>query len=39
MLNAGVFLIGLAAVIFAISDSYVAIGYLDLARQQWEAIP
>jgi hypothetical protein len=39
MFNAGVFLIGLAAVIFAISDSYVAIGYLELAREQWEVIP
>lgn len=39
MFNAGVFLIGLAAVIFAISDSYVSIGYLELAREQWEIIP
>jgi hypothetical protein len=39
MFNAGIFLIGLAAIIFAVSDAYVAIGYLNLAQEQWELFP
>jgi hypothetical protein len=39
MFNAGIFLVGVAAIIFAVSDAYVAIGYLDLAREQWELVP
>lgn len=39
MQNVGVFLIGLAAIIFAASESYVSIGYLNMAKQDWEQLP
>jgi len=39
MQNVGVFLIGLAALIFAVTDSYISIGYLSMAKEQWEQTP
>jgi len=39
MQNVGVFLIGLAALIFAVTDRYVSIGYLNMAKEQWEQTP
>ena len=39
MQNVGVYLIGVAAFIFAVSNSYVSIGYLNMAKEQWEQTP